>query len=204
MVLGRKGQQGKRSDRGGAHIPLPNLDTIESHLPLAFQGSSDVDYDPHAFYTRATNAHDHSSEIRTRVHADLIGLVDRIIASGKLAHTPIKTRGDFLRDAMVHRVWRVSEMLADPLFIALSEKQIIRDRIQEIVDDMTINAELVEQTEASLTRAQTANDEIAVRMVVIQAEMTLNSLRDPYLRQVEEVITEGRRWLGRVAELNAE
>lgn len=191
----RRGRQGKRTDRAGASIPLPNLDTTTSALPLAFQGSSDVDYDPHAFYTRATNAHDHSSEIRTRVHSDLIGLVDRIVASGKLAHTPIKTRGDFLRDAMVHRVWTVAEMLEDPLFIALGEQQVARAKFQDIIDDVRQNGEIVTEIREGLTRAKELEDEMAVRMSVINAEQTMTMLREPYYSLVAEEAIAAREWL---------
>jgi len=65
-------------------------------------------YDSAAVYKHSTNEHDHSAYInKTRVPPMVLNYIGQIIQSGR---TEYRTAGDFIRDAIIHRLqwWHVN------------------------------------------------------------------------------------------------
>lgn len=76
-----------------------------------FKGTKDSEYDVGKFYTRATNAHDHSSNIQLPLPKELKGHIQTIVNNGVFPYTSVQA---FVRDAIVHRLeWIAGQNPAD-------------------------------------------------------------------------------------------
>ena len=76
----------------------------------AWVGGKDVNrYDPGRVYVRATNAKDHSSTLQMACPREVLHWVSRIVAD----RPEYKSRADFVRDAILHRIWQLVNMAED-------------------------------------------------------------------------------------------
>lgn len=76
-----------------------------------FKGSKDSEYDIGKFYTRATNQHDHSSNVQLPLPKELKGHLQTIVNQGMFPYTSVQA---IIRDAIVHRLeWLSGQNPAD-------------------------------------------------------------------------------------------
>lgn len=62
-------------------------------------------------FTGSTDAHGHSTKVVTTIMPWAVGEIDAWVGRGD---TPYRSRGDFIRDAITHRMWDIAEGLVSP------------------------------------------------------------------------------------------
>lgn len=162
----------------------------------SYKGIEDKDvYDPNAFYVRAADKNGHSSNPRVRYDPDVITHINRIIASGALAGTPIKTLGDACRDALVHWLHKAGELTQDPLIQEAAENQRRLAVGETLVRELEEQQKYVTDVRESLDASMRALDVISVEKLLAIYEGAVIDKREPYRSKIEESLQSARRWL---------
>lgn len=82
----------------------------EGFDPDSWVGGRDAtSYDPTAVYTRATNRFDHAVNMNVRVPVE----VDMMIGELVNRLPTVKNKSEFVRDAVIHGLWRWADMMGD-------------------------------------------------------------------------------------------
>jgi len=139
----------------------------------------DDDYDEQEFYCRSVNKHDHSVVVNARMDPSVAGQIDALVSSGMIGH--YRTKSDFIRDAIVHRLWFVSNKLTDTEELK-AMLAVERGRVRlEQAKLFSQNVELV------LSAAESNINDASVRGDVHWLEQTrdslliqVNAMREPY------------------------
>ncbi len=152
------------------------------------------EYDPHRFYVRATNKHDHSFNTRLRLDPEVVAEVQRVIANGSLAGTEIGSLGDFIRDAMYHRMKFLSGMIDDGHFIEAAEDVRRLAVADSIVRDQQTKTKIVQDARDAVEGGIAARDHTVVTQLIELYEPMVERLREPYAEQLTEALKTARRW----------
>ncbi len=111
-AMGRDGVIVAGEDAAKSYLRLVDEEfqwtTEEAEEKLVLKGIDD-DYDEQEFYCRSVNKHDHSVVVNARMDPAVAGQIDALVSSGMIGH--YRTKSDFVRDAIIHRLWFVSNKL---------------------------------------------------------------------------------------------
>lgn len=146
------------------------------------------EYDPNKFYTRSTNQHDHSADIRFRLPPHLAGRINEIVSSKRFPQ--LRSTADFYRDAAVHRLHHLNKMMQDPELANMLNIEIrlaIIEARQQEVDSLR---EAVEKHKQQLESAWQSNDYDAIADSLADVEESIPFYRNPYRRQLQELVTQ--------------
>ena len=171
------------------------LRAVNESRHSSFDGVAGDDYDPHAFYVRSIDPHGHTIRPRVSIHPDVYAEISRLLASGALIGTPIHVFGDFVRDAITHRMHTLGEQLNDPKLMEAAQTERRIATIDEIVREREGKARLIKDAREALDKGIALEDAINVELMVETYESLIESLRDPYASQLERLVKDARRWL---------
>jgi hypothetical protein len=153
------------------------------------------EYDPEGFYVKSLNKHDHTAQTRVPMDPDVYSEINRLVASGDLAGTPIKSYQAFMRDAAVHNMHRIARLLRDERLAEFARIQ----RLLAQTDQLTVLAETLRKTvtdaDDRLNIATKSGDVHLVTSLLEVYEPLSNQLRAPYGEELEEVCKDARSWL---------
>lgn len=100
-------------------------------------------YDPLAFYTASQDRHGHSFHLRVNIPKPLAGEMGSLVQSGEIPQ--YRTLEDIARDAIVHRVKKIAQMLEDgdleravDLFALRAQEQRLLDMEEEAEEVMDL------------------------------------------------------------------
>lgn len=164
---------------------------------VSLRGRSHVDqYDRNGFYVKAANRYDHTAKRTVECDPDVVAQIDKLIASGELKGTPLDGMGAFIRDAMYHNMERIKRFIADPAQAA--SLQAAADDYRRIahadgmVRDMEAKRSIVTGARDGLDSAFSARDNAMVDQLLELYEPMVERMREPYSKQLEEVLTVAR------------
>lgn len=148
------------------------------------------EYSEDHFYTRSTNKSDHSSDVRFRFPPHLAAMVSQIIDSKQFPQ--LRSVADFYRDAAVHRLHHLNEMIGDGKIESGLNIEMRIARIEARQKEVTSLKEAVEKHTGLLEDAWQSNDFEAMSDMLALLEEDIPSFRQPYRRQLKELSTRFR------------
>lgn len=183
--MGREGvivADAGRVDAGSATLRLVDdsfqWTTQDEGEKVVIKGIDD-DYDEQEFYCRSVNKHDHSVVVNARMDPAVAGQIDALVSSGMIGH--YRTKSDFIRDAIIHRLWFVSNKLeiTEELKAMLAVE---RGRVRlEQARLFSQNVELVlSSAEANINDASVRGDAHWLEQTRESLLMQVNAMREPY------------------------
>ena len=161
----------------------------------SLRGEQGKDYDPNSFYVDSQDRHGHSDWTRVRFNPATVTAVQKLIATGKLGDTPIAYFGAFVRDALVHRMHHIAQMVDDGSFDAAVEYAKHTARIDGLIAEREQNDKLLTQAKEALTAAQRANDTSNAEELCLEYEMIVDEIRQPYQRALKDELRSAWMWI---------
>lgn len=148
--------------------------------------SSNPSYDPHEFYVRSTNKHDHSETVSLRIPGDVLAEWSGIVASER--YPMYHTKSDFLRDAVVHRLnWIADEYQDEDLLRWVKQEQMLA-RIEALDRETALLTSIVKGWKVRVQAAKDAKDAWAVQQARKMIQEDIDEVREPYRGQLVELL----------------
>ncbi len=163
--------------------------------PYAGVRSTGDNYDPTEFYVEGRDRHGHDDNRRVRLNPTITAEVSRLIASGALAGTPIGNVNDFIRDAMVHRMHFIAQMVKDQHFTEAAEDARRLARADSMVREQKAKAKIIQDADDSFEMSAVAQDWEVVQSLLDLYEPMVERLRAPYSGQLEVILKRARQRL---------
>lgn len=132
------------------------------------------DYSPTSFYVNGTDKRGHREQIRCHFPQDVFGELSAICASKDL---PYKTLGDLVRDAVVHRLHQLEEIVSDPVAIRSLQLYSMAEKLRSRKERVAAERELV-----SSMREAIFSPEQRLYITVDDFDDAVSSLTTPALR----------------------
>ena len=131
----------------------------------------DPGYDPSKFYVQATDKKGHSKNLRLHLLPEIVGRIESLIQAGTFP--AYRTSGDFLRDAVYHRLYALEHRLhpfevPDGLRMIAVEEEAIK--LGRLLDQAESTVKIVEQTVGRLVQL---GQEAAAKEIVGKALASL-------------------------------
>lgn len=180
-----RGIDGGRARRGGKGTPKGE----GSYDP--FTMNDDKDYKPTNVYARSTDGQGHSTNMQVRVPPTISTEISALIASQVIPE--YRTAADFIRDAVIHKMYEVSQRkkLGD-----LERRVTIQMRLARVEawqEEMeTMQKMEAEQTD-TIKKALDLRDMDMVERLLELAQENLEFMRDPYAASMRRNITEFKK-----------
>jgi hypothetical protein len=109
-------------------------------------------YDPNSFYPASRDKKGFGASIRITVPPSILGEVSALVARGIIPE--YRTNHDFFRDAIVHRLHYVSDMIRDENMQRVATSTAMDAEAQYYLDLMTEEDNFVKKVEEMCRRAQ--------------------------------------------------
>jgi hypothetical protein len=152
-------------------------------------------YDPSARYMRATNKHDHSVVQRVHMPKDMAAVIGVLVGWDQHYQTP----ADFIRNAMIHQLWRDWAALVDGEAKNGMEQQLESVTLDAILerhmDEMESLRRGVERLDEALKGAVEAGDQLGAKLLIAGCLARIETIRAPYDQQMVEVV---KKWQGQI------
>lgn len=152
-------------------------------------------YDPNARYMRATNKHDHSVVQRVHMPKDMAATINILVGWDQHYQTP----ADFIRNAIIHQLWRDWAALVDGEGKAGMEQQLESVTLDAILerhmDEMETLRRGVERLDEALKGAVESGDGLGARLLISGCLARIETIRAPYDQQMLDVV---ERWQSRI------
>lgn len=147
---------------------------------------TDDNYSIDTFYTRATDAHGHSSYPKFRCPPHLYDRIASLVASRRIP--PYSTPHDFVRDAVVHRLHYVERNIDDLTLrddishaLAYEEQRHRADSYTRVVDEHLSYARTCREV---ATKATDLEDWIGLRALAGDMRVAADNMRAPFDQHV--------------------
>jgi hypothetical protein len=152
--------------------------------------NGDDDYSVRNFYTRATDNKGHGATIRVPILPDLHAELGGLIALRR--YPDYKTIGDFVRDAIMHRLRQLDELgelppaLMRKARLLMSKEEAIR--FQESIDDQRGT---VDEHKKAIDKARSRGLPLTERLR--QARAVLSELDGDFRAELQRIIDDAER-----------
>lgn len=150
-------------------------------------------YSPDKFYTKSTDGKGVSETKYIKVPPSLIGEIGELVAARVIPD--YKTDGDFIRDAIVHRLHEIAEMRQDGRLAAVVNRQVMLNENMRVMQDMEECQMIVTTHRDSFEKAVQVGDALMLAVALDNAEGNLDVLRPAYQAELRGSITEYKRQL---------
>jgi hypothetical protein len=127
----------------------------------------DPGYSVDKFYTQATDARGHSSDLHVRIPPDWARRLDVVFESRAF---PYKTRSDIVRDALFHRLHHLSERLSPGQQDDFAVLESLQAEAQAYLDDLERTDKVIASLEAAVRRLSQVDPEEARRLIQAAGE----------------------------------
>lgn len=148
------------------------------------------------FYTKSTDGKGISETKYVKLPPSLIGEIGELIAQRKIPD--YRTDADFIRDAIVHRLRYVAEMVADGKLQGVVNRQVMLNENMRVMQDMEECQMIVTTHRDSFEKAVQVKDAIMLEVALDAAEGNLDVLREAYQVELRGLIKDYRRELNRM------
>lgn len=155
-------------------------------------GLSDDNYDPSHFYVRSTDGRGHGEKMSLTVPPDLLGRVQALIESRKF---PYRTTHDLMRDALLHRLHALNDIVLDPNLTEFLNQQRLAHVLEQQRMMVQQAKETIDLTRDHLQACWNANDMSMLVDGLIAAWQAQDGMREPYRTDLR---TEIASWTVRV------
>lgn len=165
-----------------------NLRVVDDSFdPYSFEQETKDPYARDRFYT---SSRDKKTGDKGHVQAQIAGAIlheiDALIAEKIVPE--YRTRGDFIRDALTHRLHDIGEMKEQGRLSKRLNSFILLMDMEHLQSDVDTSKKVVQVTEVMLASASQSNDWVAVGVALERGFMQLDTLREPYRTQLQEVL----------------
>lgn len=152
-----------------------------------------ANYSPSKIYTRSVDKKGHGEVLHVKLPPDLMARAAEIVAAK--AFPDYRTPHDIVRDALVHRLKYMADVLRDD---ELQRRVTIEMRNCEIEGMLRELEQLQTHVKLGLTllkQAKDSEDEGMVERFIVWAEAEVEELREPYAGEVRKMLGEARKVL---------
>lgn len=158
-------------------------------IPWVTEGATE--YAPENFYTRATNAHDHSNTHRLHVPRELDAMAMEVIA----LIPAYRNVHDLFRDALYHRVhYLTREMGArNPIIQRWLDLEKGQAAIERVRVENEMHKKILDEARVAIAELKAARDEGMLLVLLEELEDVLDAMRDPWHSELAEVIKAARK-----------
>lgn len=154
------------------------------------------EYNPDHFYTRSTNKHDHSVDLRFKLPPHIGSMLSEIVDSKRFP--ALRSVNDFCRDAVIHRLHYLNEQIANGKFERGLSLEMRLARLAQQQQEIQ-SLEAIVQTHASaLEMAYNSHDKAVLHEVLSYLEDDVSVVREPYRNQLREL---GKQYRQRAANM---
>jgi hypothetical protein len=144
------------------------------------------EYRPDRFYTRSTNEHDHSEQVRNlRIPPNIFNRLAIIITDKRIPQ--LRSMQDVVRDALVHRSMFYSEYLDDPDLKQAVTMEMMVCQAEFHQQEIEASKRLVSEWEDSFRKAVEERDAKRLRIMLDQIEFYIEQLEEPYAGQMQGI-----------------
>lgn len=151
------------------------------------------EYNEDAFYTRSTNKYDHSTDIRFRFPPHLSAMVSEVVDSKRFPQ--LRSSADFYRDAAVHRLHHINEMIRDEKYSKTLSIEMRLARVEARKKEMEELKMGIDTHEQTLELARQTEDYEAMSDTLADIEDDIQSYREPYKNQLKTLAVKYRRMM---------
>lgn len=177
-----------------------------SRLRVVGGGDMADEYDPFAtdkkgysedkFYTKSTDGKGVSETKYVKMPPSMIGEMGELIARRIIPD--YRTDGDFIRDAVIHRLHHIAEMMNDGRLSAVVNRQVMLNENMRVMQDMEECQMIVTTHRDSFEKAVQIKDAIMLEVALDNALGNLDVLRPAYQAELRKYIEDYRRELRRM------
>lgn len=150
-------------------------------------------YSTDQFYTRATNAHDHSAKLRLHLPPDALAAAEEVIQQVPA----YRSIADLLRDALYHRVHYLAtdRKMSTPIIDRWLDLEAGQAAIDRARVEIEMHKAIVTDARRTLDELLTVGDRGQALLMLEALEPTLEAMRDPWHSQLAQVIAAAYRRL---------
>lgn len=149
---------------------------------------TDDGYDPAEFYCKAVDGKGHSAWTRVRIPPDRSGEIAALVASKQF---PYRTAGDFVRDAIAHRLHYLMNHAPTPeakeRITHLLSGILTEERIAGVVLELQRQIAQVEALEELAKSATDLGDAHIMEQVIYEARALADETREPYISRLDDL-----------------
>lgn len=153
-------------------------------------------YNREAFYTAARDGAGNSETKYLKISGSVLGQVGALV-SGRLIPA-YKTEADFIRDAIIHRLHDVGEMIEDGRILATINRAVKLDRIQQRQVELQEFAAIIATHEEAMQQCVVSEDAMLLADLIADAESDYEDLRPNYQARLSVVIDKYKGELDRL------
>lgn len=150
------------------------------------------------FYTAARDGAGNSETKYLKISGSILGQVGALVSSRQIP--AYKTEADFIRDAVVHRLNDVGEMINDGKIAATINRAVKLDRIQQRQIELQEFAAVITNHEEVMAQCVQSEDDLLLEDLISDAESDYEELRPNYQARLTVVIDKYKAELQRLRE----
>jgi len=160
-----------------------------------FKGES-KGYSREHFYCSARDGAGNNETKYLKIAGSVLGQIGMIVSSKDI---PVyKTEADFIRDAIVHRLHDIAEMLEDGRLMSSINRTVILNRIEQRQVELQEFNTIVHQHEEAMAQCVQSGDHEFLEELLSDAESDYEGLRDNYQARLMPIITKYKSELTRL------
>lgn len=153
-------------------------------------GGEDNGYKRTNFYTRATDGKGNSDTKYVKMSPTILGAIGELIATRQIPG--YKTEADLIRDAVVHRLHDLNEMIESKALEGVLNRVVMLARVQARQTEMAELQLLIDQHRDAMETAYQQKDTELLGELLDDAEHDMEQLRSAYQNKLRPVISEYR------------
>lgn len=143
-------------------------------------------YSRENFYTGARDGAGNSETKYLKVSGSILGQIGSLVSQRLIP--AYKTEADFIRDAIVHRLHEIGEMVDDGVIIATVNRTVKLDRIQQRQVELQEFAAIIHSHEEVMAQCVQSSDDLLLEELILDAESDYEQLRPNYQARLSAVI----------------
>lgn len=178
---------------GEEPLTTGNLRVVDDNFdPYTFEQDQKDPYSRDKFYTHSRDKKTGDrGTVQAQVAGGLLHEIDALIAEKIIPE--YRTRGDFVRDAITHRLHDIGEMKSEFKLLKRLNPLILLMKMEHLQSDVEASNKVVTSSEAMLSSAATHQDWVAVGLALEDGFMQLESLREPYRTRLTAILRQYER-----------
>lgn len=163
---------------------------------MGSNGKKEKEFDPFSgeskgytkthFYTSARDSNGNSETKYFKIAGSTLGRIGALVSSKQIP--AYKTEADFIRDACIHRLQEVGEMLEDGEILEVVNRAVKMDRIQQRQIEMQDFAMIIASHEEVMAQCVQSEDVILLGDLIEDAESDYEDLRPNYQARLSVII----------------
>lgn len=155
-------------------------------------------YSRENFYTAARDGGGNSETKYLKISGAVLGQIGSLVSGRQIP--AYKTEADFIRDAIVHRLRDVAEMVNDGAILSTVNRAVKLDRIQQRQVELQEFAAVIANHEEVMAQCLQSEDDLLLEDLIHDAESDYEDLRPNYQARLTVVIDKYKAELAKLRE----